>query len=248
MRVALIADIHGNLASLEAVLSDIECEGVDETVCLGDVAATGPQPRESIERLIALDPPTVMGNADEDMLRPVPVAKESEDARRVSDIDRWCFGRLSERHLEYIRTFRKTVEVALGEGRSLLCFHGSPKSNTDVIVSETPDKELGAMLSGHAVSGHAGAGVMAGGHTHAQMIRRHGSVVFVNPGSVGLPVDGGGDEARNPPWAEYAIVSSGDGISSVDMRRVPVDVGAVRWAALESGMPHAGWWASDWRG
>lgn len=239
MRVALIADIHGNLVSLEAVLSDIERECVEHAICLGDVAATGPQPRETVERMMELGFPTVMGNADEDLLRPVSAAKAGEDARRVSDIDRWCAARLSEKHIEYIRAFRKTVEMPFEGGRSLLCFHGSPKSNTDIIVPDTPEKELDEMLSGHS------ADVMAGGHTHAPMLRRHGNIMLINPGSVGLPVDGEGDGAHNPPWAEYAVL---DGVSSVDMRRVPVDVEAVRGAALGSGMPHAEWWASDWRG
>lgn len=245
MRVALVADIHGNLAALDAVLSDIERENVDRVVCLGDIAATGPEPRETVERMMSLGLPMVMGNADEDMLRPlrpVSAAKVSEDARRVADIDRWCAGKLSEKHLEYIRAFRKTVEIPLGGGRSILCFHGSPKSNTDVIVSDTPERELAAMFSNHT-----GADVMAGGHTHAQMVRRYGNTMLINPGSVGLPVDGEGEEAHNPPWAEYAIVSSEDGFSSVEMRRVPVDVEWVRRAALACGMPHAGWWASDWR-
>lgn len=243
MRVALISDIHGNLAPLEAVLPDIEREGVEHAVCLGDVAATGPQPRETIERMMNLDIPMVMGNADEDMLRPlrsVSIAKTSEDARRVSDIDRWCAGRLSERHLEYIRAFRKTVEVFLEGGRSLLCFHGSPRSNTDVILATTSERELAGMLFGNNA-----ADIMAGGHTHSQMARRHGSATLINPGSVGLPVDG--EEAHNPPWAEYAIISSSGESSSIEMRRVPVDVERVRNAALASGMPHAEWWASDWR-
>ncbi len=245
MRVAIISDIHGNLAPLEAVLSDIEREGVERVVCLGDVAATGPQPRGAVERMMRLDIPMVMGNADEDMLRPlrpVSIAKASEDARRVSDIDRWCAGQLSESHLAYIRTFRKTVEMSLEGGSELLCFHGSPRSNTDAIVSTTPERELDGMLSGHDA-----ADIMAGGHMHAQMIRRHGGATLINPGSVGLPVDGEGEEAHNPPWAEYAIISSGGESSSVEMRRVPVDVERVRNAALASGMPHAQWWASDWR-
>lgn len=241
MRAALISDIHGNLASLEAALADIEREGVDRVVCLGDVAATGPQPRETIERLMELDPPTVMGNADEDLLIPLSAAKMSEDARRVHDIDRWCAGQLSGECVEYVRTFRATVEISIEGGRSLLCFHGSPESNTEIILSTTSEKELGGMLSGRT------ADIMAGGHTHAQMLRRHRSAMLINPGSVGLPVDGEGKSLHNPPWAEYAIISSSGGASSVEMRRIPVDVREVRRAALESGMPHARWWASDWR-
>jgi predicted phosphodiesterase len=50
-RTALIGDIHGNFVALDAVLSDSERRGVDGVVCLGDLAAGGPQPREAIERL-----------------------------------------------------------------------------------------------------------------------------------------------------------------------------------------------------
>ncbi|MBZ0286188.1 MAG: metallophosphatase family protein, partial [Anaerolineae bacterium] len=44
MRTAIISDIHGNLAALEAVLADLRANGIERIVCLGDVAATGPQP------------------------------------------------------------------------------------------------------------------------------------------------------------------------------------------------------------
>jgi predicted phosphodiesterase len=63
MRVAVIADIHGNLTALEAVLADLAATQVDEIVCLGDVAATGPQPYETVAQLRALACPVVMGNA-----------------------------------------------------------------------------------------------------------------------------------------------------------------------------------------
>src|SRR5262245_15317901 len=51
LRTALIADIHGNIVALEAVLADIGRRDVDAVVCLGDVAATGPQPAEAVDRI-----------------------------------------------------------------------------------------------------------------------------------------------------------------------------------------------------
>src|SRR5215470_12773525 len=54
VRTALIADIHGNFVSLQAVLADAGRRGADRIVCLGDVAATGPQPLEAIEAIPAL--------------------------------------------------------------------------------------------------------------------------------------------------------------------------------------------------
>jgi predicted phosphodiesterase len=64
MRTALIADIHANLVSFDAVLADIDRARMDQIVCLGDVAATGPQPRETLARLRRLGCPVVLGNAD----------------------------------------------------------------------------------------------------------------------------------------------------------------------------------------
>jgi Icc-related predicted phosphoesterase len=67
MTIALIADIHGYLTALEAVLDALRVEPTDEIVCLGDVAATGPQPREVVRRLRDLGCPMVMSNADAEL-------------------------------------------------------------------------------------------------------------------------------------------------------------------------------------
>lgn len=229
MRVAMISDLHGNLTALEIVLEDMSRGRPDRVVCLGDAAATGPQPRETVERLRELECPVVMGNADDELLRPLSVAKVGDDARKVAEIDRWCSEQLSPEHLDFIRGFPPTLNVSLGPD-DLLCFHGSPRSFDDVIVAATPDGELDRMISGHE------APVMAGGHTHEQLLRRHGETTLVNPGSVGL----------GPPVAAYAFVSSENGRLEVEFRRLPLDVTRIRRVALDGGMPHAEWWASFW--
>ena len=232
MRTALIADIHGNLVSLQAVLVDAGRRGADRIVCLGDVAATGPQPAEAIEAIAALGCEVVQGNTDEWLLHPTDEAVEDDDTRRILEIDLWVRERLEPSHLDALRGYRPLVDL---EG--ITCYHGSPRSNTEVILPTTPDVELARMLEGHA------APLLAGGHTHLAMLRRHGQSLVLNPGSVGMPFEHvAGAGFRNPPWAEYAIVDEGD----VEFIRVPVDVGAVTEAALASGMPNAGWWVKDW--
>ena len=79
MRIGLISDIHGNLIALESVLSELKREQVDSMICLGDVAALGPQPHEVIERLRKLNCPVVMGNTDDWYLQPLP---EGDDELR----------------------------------------------------------------------------------------------------------------------------------------------------------------------
>jgi predicted phosphodiesterase len=247
VRIAIIADTHGNLISLDAVLADIERCGVEQIVCLGDVAGLGPQPREVIARLRALGCPVVMGNADVFMLEPWVLAPENhlhadEMTGRMHDMERWGAAQLDAADRDYIRTFQPTVEVPFEDGNALLCYHGSPLSNRAEIRASTPDAELAKQL------GERRTPVMAGGHTHEQFVRRLDETIVLNPGSVGLPYEtlrAGG--ARNPPWAEYAVLTAEGGRLDVLLRRVPVDQAAIRQALLDSGMPHAAWWAADWR-
>ena len=241
--VALIADIHGNLAALDAVLDALRAEPPDQIVCLGDVAATGPQPREVLRRLRELGCPVVMGNADAELLDvPPPAAEADEDARRITDIDRWCAAQLDDAERAFLASFQPTIEISLGEERSLLCCHGSPRSYDDVIVATTSDDELDGMIAGHDAT------IIAGGHTHIRMLRAHRGREIVNPGSVGLAYQFFPDgSVRVQPWAEFAMLSRSDaGTVSVDFRRVPHDRDATVRAMTEREMPHAAWWAEDW--
>lgn len=241
--IALIADIHGNLAALEAVLDALRAEPADEIVCLGDVAATGPQPGEVLRRLQELGCPMVMGNADAELLDvPPPAPEADEDTRRIMDISRWCAAQLDEGDRAFLASFQPTVEISLGEERRLLCCHGSPRSYDDIINATTPDDELEGMIAGHDAT------LIAGGHTHMRMLRAYRGREIVNPGSIGLAYQFFPDgSVRVPPWAEFALLAQSDtGAVSVDFRRVSYDRDATVRAMSEREMPHAAWWAADW--
>ena len=244
MNIALIADIHGNLAALEAVLDVLAQEQPDQIVCLGDVAATGPQPRDVIDRLRALGCRVVMGNADAELLDPPAVESEAdEDTRKILDISRWGASQLDEANRAFIASFRPTIKIPLPSGGVLLCCHGSPRSYDDYITATTPDDTLESMLTDHD------AVAIAYGHTHIRLLRFFQGREIVNPGSVGrvyqfFP----NGRVRVPPWAEFAILScSCNGTVSVDFRQIPYDRDATVRAMTEQGMPHATWWAADWK-
>jgi predicted phosphodiesterase len=239
MRIALISDIHANWVSLEVVLADIDREQVDRIVCLGDVAALGPQPREVLARLEALDCACVMGNHDFHLLN---LDAEDEYAHGITELTVWCADQLSEAGFEYLRSFQPTLRVPLDARTTLLCFHGSPRSDQDFIFATTPAGELDEMLAGHTAT------VLAGGHTHVQMSRQHKGAMIVNPGSVGWPVEEMPFEPppRFLPWAEYAIVNWTEGVLGIELRRVPIDLDAVKQAALTSAYPGADYWQKCW--
>lgn len=64
MKRAIISDIHGNLAALEAVLADADEEGIGEIYCLGDVVGYGPNPRECLDRIMQVNA-CILGNHDQ---------------------------------------------------------------------------------------------------------------------------------------------------------------------------------------
>jgi predicted phosphodiesterase len=242
MRIALISDIHGNLVALDSVLRELAQEPIDQIICLGDVAALGPQPHEVIERLRQLRCPVILGNTDAWLLRP-PGAKTADSAI-LSAITSWCREQLTPEDRDYLQTFSPLLELSLDAEKRLLCYHGSPHSFDDVIASITPDTDVQAMLSGYSAT------VFAGGHTHIQMIRRYQNAHIVNVGSIGLPgVNAGSPELpmnHHVRWAEYGVLSNEHGRLSIDLRRTPLDLAKLRESGSNSAMPYLDWWLQKW--
>lgn len=243
MQVAVISDIHGNGVALDAVLADLARRRVVQVVCLGDIAVGGPQPQQTVQRFQKIGCPVVSGNADAWMLELEPAETDDTRGGRIAAIGMWCAAQVAAPERAYLRSLPPTVSVDLGEGKLLLCYHGSPRSYHEGILPTTPAERLDEFISSRE------AAVFAGGHTHRPMLRRHGDALVVNPGSVGAAVDRDppSPEIRNVPWAEYAIVSNEAGRLAVELCRVPLDVDALAAVVRASGMPHADWWIGNWR-
>lgn len=246
MQVALISDIHGNAVALDAVLEDIEREDPDQIVCLGDVAATGPEPVKAIERVQELGCPVINGNADEDWLikKEHPEADQNEDeSSPVFEVRDWTAAQLSSEHERFIESFENTVTIDLADDVRLLCYHGTPESPWDIINEDTSIEELDEIVD------TTDAEILIGGHNHNQMIRRFREVTFVNSGSVGSPF-GTPREYReqNWPWGEWAVVTANHNSISIDLKRTALDVDAMVAAASESELPYSDMWIDGWRG
>jgi predicted phosphodiesterase len=241
MRIGIVSDIHGNLLALEALLAELERASLDRVLCLGDVAAVGPWPHESIDRLRQLDWHFVMGNTDAWLLEPKLESPHHPDARRMEEIELWGSRQLTPEDRAFVAGFAPMVEVDLEGEQRLVAYHGAPASFSIEILPSTPTEDLDTHLGQHTAS------VYAGGHTHEAMIRRHRSALVVNPGSVGLPfeqLDSG--EAWSPPYAEYAVLESDETRLSVTLCRLPIDVQRLAAAARETEQPHNEWWISHW--
>ena len=240
-KLALISDMHGNLPAFEAVLEDVQLQGITQFLCLGDVANFGPQPKETLERLQTLACPVVMGNTDDSLLKPRTLAdiqEPNEDTRYFLEVEAWCAEQLDESDRKFVRTFQPTLKLEL-DALNLLAYHGSPKSYHDQIVATTSEETL----EGYFESTEAN--LYVGGHTHEQFVRRYTQSRVMNPGSVGLPYifKKDGTEMR-PLFAEYAVLETTPEVN-ITFKRVSYEYEKLAKAVRASKMPHAEKWLAD---
>lgn len=240
MRIGLFGDIHANLIALDAVLADMRQHQPDMMVCLGDLAITGPHPHEVVDRVRSLGCVVVRGNWDDWALQ-IHAGRHPADGSRP--IDLWCAERLTAADLAFLDCFPLTYEISLPSNQSMLCYHGSPRDYNDCLTSTTPHEDLDRLLEGRR------EGIMAGGHVHVAMLRRHAEALVINPGSVS-------ENWHLSAWptqlfnahAEYALVTVDDSATSVTFRRVPIDHRAVIREARQRKMPGVEEWSERWRG
>lgn len=170
MRVAALYDIHGNLPALEAVLAEVEWEGVDAIVVGGDIASGPPQPREVVELVQSLpNAHAIRGNAD-----------RLHDREHAGEEGLgWLFDQLGDEHVEWLVSLPFSVVLD-----DTLYIHSNPRDDTTMVTELTTDEKLAALLAGVEQSR------VVAGHTHMQLERRVGKTLFVNAGSVGWPYEG----------------------------------------------------------
>jgi putative phosphoesterase len=217
MRVAALADIHGNLPALEAVLNAVELERPDLVVVCGDVAS-GPLPVETIDLLRSLPSARfVRGNADRELVAHFDGEKPSAWPGPAAD---WCASQLSRERRDFLASFSETVEMSIDElGRVLFC-HGSPRSDIEMMTRKTSDERIHEFTAGLQVD------VVICGHTHMAFDRTVGKVRVVNPGSVGMPY---GD-----PGAYWALIGR-----DISLRRTEYDRQAAADRIKRSAWPGA---------
>ncbi|CAN7435569.1 metallophosphoesterase family protein [Acidovorax sp. LjRoot117] len=193
MRIALVSDIHGNLAALEAVAADIRQRGADRVVNLGDNLSGPLLPRETAQWLMASGWLSLAGNHERQVLHLQP--------GRGGPSDQYAHAQLTEAEFAWMRTLQHRVRLT---DDVLLC-HGSPRSDHEYLL-ET--------LDGHALrlarpaeirerlDVETAVPVIACGHTHVPRAVRLGAQLLVNPGSVGL-------QAYSDDHPVYHAVESG---------------------------------------
>ena len=202
MRVAALADVHGNAPALAAVLMEVERDAPDLVVFCGDLT-WGSLPGETIELVRTLEIPVrfVRGNAERALLE-LQAGEVAEPTAR----ERWMLAQHGEEELAWLGGFEPTVSVDV-DGLGPTCFcHGSPRSDEECVTDETPAERVGEFMAGRDER------VVVTAHVHLPYERTVGELRLLGPGSVGLPY-GDGEAAF---WALLG--------PDVELRRTEYDV------------------------
>jgi predicted phosphodiesterase len=227
--VAVLADIHGVLPVLDAVLAEPEVRAASLIVICGDIAA-GPQPVPVLDRLAELDNVVlVRGNADRDL---VALARGDYPAgAEVYPADAWAAAQLPPAYVELLAGLPHPVILDVrGFGPVAFC-HGTPRDDNEVVLVDTRLDRWAEAFSG--LPGEVRTVVC--GHTHMPFTRLVDRRLVVNPGSIGMPY--------GRPGGHWALLRDG----GVSLRRTEIDVEAAVAAVIAgSGYPDRAAWAEEY--
>jgi predicted phosphodiesterase len=231
LRIAIVADIHGNRTAFEAVLSDLEQTAPDLIFHGGDLADGGSSPAEVVDRIRDLGWAGIVGNTDEMLFRPeslaefarlspalepmLPVIEEMAAATRAL---------LGEERLAWLRRLPTAQRHGSQRHGSMMLIHASPGDLWRAPLPNATDAQL------ESVYATLDQPICIYAHIHQPYIRRLSRRIVANTGSVGLSYDG---DAR----ASYLLLE--DAVPSI--RWVTYDLSRELQALAASGLPHADW-------
>ena len=230
-RIAVLSDVHGNLAALEAVAAEIRREKPDAVLVAGDLVLNGPDPNGCVDALRHLESEgalIVSGNTDIavgdfDYGAAFPQYQDGVP-ETITAVAEWTHDELGDDQLGWLRRLPAERRMRADGETLVLVVHASPGSQTrgfDQSLDPNVIYERAAATD---------ARVICVGHTHLPEVRDMGFKVIVNGGSVGYVFDG-------DPSASWAMVTVAGGQVDAVIRRTAFDALSVANAISARGLP-----------
>jgi predicted phosphodiesterase len=232
MHLAILADIHGNVLALEAVLADLEHRKVDNVVNLGDCVSGPLWPRETAHRLMRLDWPTIRGNHDRWVTDWPP--------EKNYPVDAFAFRALEAAQLAWLRALPPTFNF----GDGIFACHGRPRDDNAYLLENV---EAGRLVPARYTQvaervRAVGSRFILCAHSHIPGAAAVGDTMVINPGSVGLPAY---EDPTPPahvsesgsPLARYAMLHLDGEKASFEHIAIPYDHLSAARRAEESQNP-----------
>lgn len=234
MKIAILSDIHGNKHALEEVIKDASRRGVEKYIVLGDLFVHGACPKEVLEILQGIPIlSSVMGNHEyyvtsdliksgNGMIMGKPITHDS--LKELIDAEEWWLEQVGDAGIEFLKSSNQFSKCCL-ESQNIFCCHASPWDYESAPSPENIESvyELEEQLD-------ESINIYLSGHTHVPHFIKGNKVRFINPGSVGLPIDGDNS-------ASYCIFTPNSSSYDLDFLRVSYNVNGAIAAISERQVP-----------
>ena len=212
-RLAVLADIHGNLPALKAVIDDMAQFAVDHVIVAGDSVNVGPFSREVLEVISERNWAIIRGNnafyATEYKTPRMPAHWSS------FTLPPWLLEQLGAKWINVLACLPDTLSLRFPDAAPVRVFHGVPGNPWGAITPRSTLSEVQAWL------GDTPEETIICAHSHIPMERHIGSWHIFNPGSVGIPLDG----ERS---ASYMVIEGDhNGWALSAHRRLPFDYDSI---------------------
>ncbi len=222
MILGVISDVHANVIALEAVLEQLKAEGAETILCLGDLVGYGPSPNETIELLRGAGVMCTLGAADERVA--FDFARNKLPREGVADQTlEWTLSVIEPRNVEFLRQLPVQLRLGTPYGR-LRFFHGTPRHPSERLDLNRDTPELMHLLEKNRCK------ILACGGSHVPLFQELPNGLILNPGSVGLSLNG-------EPGADYALLTITEEEVQVSMGKVEYDYAAVAFDIIAWGLP-----------
>ncbi|MEM7130478.1 MAG: metallophosphoesterase [Chloroflexota bacterium] len=182
MRLAILADIHGNLPALEAILDHVEKQYIDQIIIAGDIVNVSPDSDKCWQLVQSLNCPIVRGNHERYASDyGTPNADPLWETEQFSPV-RWTAAQFTSAERQQISSLPTFLRSA--EWPDLLITHASLRSDKDSLKAFTPPESIQAMF------GDSTEQTIVRGHNHLEYTYQWGEKQIITVGAAGLPLDG----------------------------------------------------------
>lgn len=220
MKLGIISDVHANIIALEAVLARLREAEVDQIICLGDLVGYGTAPNEVIERLQQEQIDCTLGGSDEQLAFDFAARKRNGVADKTIA---WTRSVIEPQHISYLRELPIQARLRTPIGR-LRYFHSTMHSTNDKLDAGASDKVLNKLLE------ECKCRILVFGRSHVPVAKKLDNGWLINPGSVGLSLNG-------EPGADYVVVDITPDKVDIHMDKAEYDYAAVGFEIASWGLP-----------
>lgn len=206
-RIAVIADIHGNLPAFLAILDDLKKRNADRVIIAGDIITDCPDSDEVLSLIHEQDWTVIKGNREQYYLdHRAGLLEHWTHARQMSAL-MWTFDRLSHRNRKYMEKLKEQTVLTV-QDRKIKVVHGSPDSISELLFPIEKKERFEEVLKGMDED------ILICGHSHKQWFIESCGKWALNPGSAGV-------HFNDEEGAEYAMLTIEDNQPSAELIKVP---------------------------